>query len=235
MHISDAPWAQILKARVLRGSTSIHYHIYSSLWSSFKSENDLVVQNSSWNLGDGNSINFWRDNWCSTNLAAHFNLPSYISDHLQAKVCDFIGQNQWKIPGYVSNAFLNITSLILDVTIPNFPTLDQKVWNLNVSGALTLKDAYLLKSPQSQHFHWAKTIWSPDIPPSKSFLSWRLIHGKLPTDENLMCKGCSIASMCSICGSAADSEGEKNTRRGVELCFEKFFVSPKQLNTLIRS
>jgi hypothetical protein len=29
----------------------------------------------------------------------------------------------------------------------------------------------------------------------------------------------------------AHFEGEKNTRRGVELCFEKFFVSPKTEHT----
>jgi hypothetical protein len=28
-----------------------------------------------------------------------------------------------------------------------------------------------------------------------------------------------------------EAEGEKNTRRGVELCFEKFFVSPKTEHT----
>ncbi|GAU28119.1 hypothetical protein TSUD_295560 [Trifolium subterraneum] len=53
--------------------------------------------------------------------------------------------------------------------------------------------------------YWAKVIWTPDIPPSKSLFAWRLMHGKVPTDENLMIRGCCIASMCNLCNSHEES------------------------------
>jgi hypothetical protein len=63
---------------------------------------------------------------------------------------------------------------------------------------LELKQAYDFKLPQVQDLHWAKLIWNVDIPPSRSFLVWRLMHEKLPTDENLMTRGCAIPSMCNF-------------------------------------
>ncbi|GAU20130.1 hypothetical protein TSUD_351920 [Trifolium subterraneum] len=70
--------------------------------------------------------------------------------------------------------------------------------------------------PLSEHFNIpphishllsskAKVIWTPDIPPSKSLFAWRLMHGKVPTDENLMIRGCCIPSMCNLCNSHEES------------------------------
>ena len=37
------------------------------------------------------------------------------------------------------------------------------------------------------------------IPPSYSFILWRIMHGKMPTDENLHRRGCVIVSICNLC------------------------------------
>jgi hypothetical protein len=73
------------------------------------------------------------------------------------------------------------------------------------SGDLELKQAYVFKSQQVQELHWAKQIWSVNIPLSKSLMVWRLMHGKMPTDENLMSRGCAITSMCNLCNNHVES------------------------------
>jgi len=50
----------------------------------------------------------------------------------------------------------------------------------NSSGSMSLKDAFQFVSPSGVQRNWAKLIWNPAIPPSKSFLIWRAIHKKLP-------------------------------------------------------
>jgi hypothetical protein len=35
--------------------------------------------------------------------------------------------------------------------------------------------------------------------PSHSFVFWLLIHHKLPTDEHLQARGCTIVSVCALC------------------------------------
>jgi hypothetical protein len=75
---------------------------------------------------------------------------------------------------------------------------DKLVWRPSSFGDLTFKDAYLFNVELGNQLSWAKTIWSIDIPPTKSLLVWRLMHDKTPTDENLMFRGCNLASQCSL-------------------------------------
>ena len=52
---------------------------------------------------------------------------------------------------------------------------------------------------------WATLIWRPCIPPSHSFIFWRLMHKKLPTDEHLRSRGCTIVSICVLCYRSAET------------------------------
>jgi len=47
--------------------------------------------------------------------------------------------------------------------------------------------------------NWGKFIWKSFVPPSNSLLLWRLLHNKLPTDENWINRGLSIPSICNLC------------------------------------
>lgn len=174
------------------------YHIFSSLWSSIKSEFQVLSSNVSWLVGDGENINFWKDPWCGTPLFISLNLPQNTLHSLCEKVSDFIS-NFWRNVPFVQAAYPNINQIVNQVTLPSPHREDRWVWNLSNSGDLTFKDEFLHKSPHGQASHWANTIWSVDIPPSKSLTAWRLMHGKLPTDENLMTRCCSILSICNNC------------------------------------
>ncbi|KAK2369712.1 hypothetical protein QL285_082828 [Trifolium repens] len=96
-------------------------------------------------------------------------------------------------------------SIISQITIPLVVAKDKLLWKLFDDGDLCLKEAYLFKIQQIHDLPWAKCIWSPDIPPSKSLLAWRLMHSKVPTDENLMARGCLIPSMCNLCNKHTET------------------------------
>lgn len=89
--------------------------------------------------------------------------------------------------------------LAQQVIIPAEEQPDSLQWKHDQSGELCLKEAYNFKHHQFQELHWAKTIWSVDIPPSKSMFIWRLMHNKVPTDENLKQRGFSFPSICNLC------------------------------------
>jgi ribonuclease HI len=91
------------------------------------------------------------------------------------------------------------------VNIPFDDPQDKLIWLHSDSGNLQLKEAYCFKHSQFQDFHWAKVIWSIDFPPSKSLFVWRLMHDKLPTDENLLSRGCYLPSMCNFCCLKAET------------------------------
>jgi len=79
------------------------------------------------------------------------------------------------------------------------------MWLNSSKGDLNFNDAYLHKAPPSQNVHWAKIIWSQDVPPSKSLTIWRLMHNKLLTDENLSIRGCYTPSMCNCCSASIET------------------------------
>jgi hypothetical protein len=202
---SQSSWASLLRDRVLRTRRTINHHIYSSLWSSIKNEFAVAMDNSAWLLGDGEDINFWNDCWCGASISEQLNLPAHISQSLVSNVSDFIVDGLWVIPPQLSTLYPNLISIVSQVSIPSFPANDKILWKHTDDGELQLKEAYQFKLTQHQELVWAKAIWNIDIPPSKSLLVWRIMHGKVPTDENLMTRGCFIPSMCNLCNSHVET------------------------------
>jgi hypothetical protein len=107
------------------------------------------------------------------------NIPAHISKNLISSVNDFILNGQWCIPIQLSQRFTNLSSLVQQVTIPLEPSQDILLWKHTDSSELHLADAYNFHSTQFQDLEWSKFLWSPDIPPSKSLLAWRLMHNKI--------------------------------------------------------
>jgi ribonuclease HI len=202
---SSSTWAVLLRDRVIRNGKAIRYHIFSSIWSGIKNEFAVINDNCVWLLGDGSHINFWVDNWCGDSLVEQLGIPAHLHHLLTSSVSDFIVNGRWNIPVQLSLMFPNLYSIISTVSIPLESSQHRFLWKHTDSGDLDLKQAYIFKNQQVQELHWAKQIWNIDIPPSKSFMVWRLMHDKMPTDEKLMARGCSIPSMCSLCNNNAES------------------------------
>ena len=202
---SQQPWAILLRKRAIRGRKPINYHIFSSIWSSVKSDFQSILNNSQWILGSGDDIRFWTDPWCGPPIADSLNIPPHQATNLSAIVSDFIFDFEWYIPPVVLQSFPHISSLFSHIFIPKVPLEDNLVWSDSKTGNLTLKEAFTHLTPPGQHLQWAKKVWSVDFPPSKSLLSWRLMHDRVPTDDQLMKRGCSMASICSLCFSSCET------------------------------
>ncbi|GAU38423.1 hypothetical protein TSUD_396030 [Trifolium subterraneum] len=156
---SQSSWAKLLRDRVIRKNKTIQYHISSSIWSSIKDEFAVIKDNSIW-------------------------LLEHVRHLLTSTVSDYINNGHWTFPPEMFHHF-NVINLVQQVTIPLVACQDKLLWKHTDTGDLQLKEAYFFKLQQFQDLHWAKSIWSSDIPPSKSILAWRLMHDKVPTDENL--------------------------------------------------
>jgi hypothetical protein len=201
----DSSWAILLRDRVFRKRNIIQHHIFSSIWSSNKDEFEVIRDNSEWILGNGRDINFWKDSWCGSPLVDQLQIPPHIGQSLTATVSDFIHNGQWILPPQLTLMFSNLSSIVHNVTIPLEEYHDKLLWKHSDNGDLELKQGYTFKMQQYQVLHWAKLIWNPSIPPSKSLFAWRLMHNKVPTDENLMTRGCVIPSMCNLCNCNSES------------------------------
>lgn len=105
----------------------------------------------------------------------------------------------------VHNVFPTLTLLVQQISIPAEVRQDKLIWSRNDTGVLSFKEAFLFKSQATNNLHWATTIWSKDVPPSKSLLCWRLMHNKISTDENLLSRGCALPSMYLNCNKTFES------------------------------
>ncbi|CAJ2651412.1 unnamed protein product [Trifolium pratense] len=198
---SDMQWAKFLRFRVLNGTKPISYHIFSSVWSSVKHKLTEIISNSSWQLGNGELINFWSDSWCGEPLMISLNIPQHLHMLLKAKVKHFIDNHVWNIPACLFLAYPDLHSLIANITIPLRDKDDKLCWKHSNDGDLTMQDSYSFHCTNGQHLNWSKKVWNIDIPPSKSMVVWRSLQHKLPTDECLALRGCHLPSMCSLCES----------------------------------
>lgn len=95
--------------------------------------------------------------------------------------------------------FPSLVNEIEQVIIPICQIEDQMIWEHSDNGEMAFKDAFKFLHKPNQNLSWGKLIWSPFIPPSKSFILWRLLHNKMPTDDQLKNRGCMMAYVCSLC------------------------------------
>jgi hypothetical protein len=150
-------------------------------------------------VGNGHNINLWSDCWCGAALADTLNISPNVLIWLPKKVYDIIQNQQWAIPTYIANLFPALRSIVQQIDLPVEPLLDALVWKGTDNGLLSLKEAYEFKRKHFPILSWGKTIWSRDIPPSRSLLAWRIMLDKVPTDDKLSERGCNMPSMCSLC------------------------------------
>lgn len=202
---SSNQWTCFLKARFLRNFKPVGHHGNSSIWPSLRKWYSIVIENVSWQIGNGKSVNFWTDKWLYEIVVDLLLIPSNWRQSLCASVEDFIVNGNWSIPVVVQQKYPALLSIISHVQIPSMPCDDKLVWTNSVSGQLSFKEAYLFLNPERSSASWNKHLWLQFVPPSRSFIVWRLFHCKMATDENLKLRGCVGISMCSLCGKAEES------------------------------
>lgn len=128
------------------------------------------------------------------------NIPSDQHEFLKAKVSDFTCDGVWILPQSLYDMEPNLAVEIRNVVIPiSNIVVDHIIWPYSDPGILNLKDAYKFLNPFSATSKLFKMIWCFSISPSKSFVTWRLFHNRIPTDECLRSKGCIVVSRCDLC------------------------------------
>lgn len=93
-----------------------------------------VAENNVWQIGTGDSINFWTDPWLSDTLDSVLNIPSHVHVHLKANVRDFISDGNWCIPSSLLVKFPAIEDVFQKISIRVVPSEDAVRWKLTESG-----------------------------------------------------------------------------------------------------
>ncbi|XP_042520935.1 uncharacterized protein LOC122094232 [Macadamia integrifolia] len=74
-------------------------YLFSSIWPGLKKVWRWVQSHEQWTVGNGQRINFWKDSWLGKkSIEEMYGLQLDIFDSMQAKVSDFICQDEWNFP-----------------------------------------------------------------------------------------------------------------------------------------
>jgi len=165
---------------------------------------NLVNENSVWIIGNNNDINLWLDNWMGTSLVSLLNIPMHMYLSLTVKLPTVIVDGKWQIPRPLIDVPV-VVEKIVNSTLPVTPLSDKRVWKHATYGVLSARLAHLFLRPALVKLDWPAVIWRTCIPPSHSFVFWRMMLSKLPTYEHLWMRGCTLVSICVLCYKQAET------------------------------
>ncbi|XP_049348974.1 uncharacterized protein LOC125813528 [Solanum verrucosum] len=130
---------------------------------------------------------------------AQFTTTSHRFDN--ETIADFTTNGQWNVDKLNQFAPQNHLHKILSTTLQlQHTSSDQAVWNLNANGLFTISSAWDIIREKRTKTKFNSYTWNRNIPFKCSFLLWRTIRGKIPTNEKLVSFGIE-PSECYCCHS----------------------------------
>lgn len=121
--------AKLLASRVLKRNMVISHHIYFSLWSGFKSQFSIVMDNSHWILCNDGLIKNLLDTWMEVPLVQNFNITDVYHTTLTFLDCEFMINKTQSLPLNLHINFPNLLTYISKFHIPK----PQTTFYLNVN------------------------------------------------------------------------------------------------------
>ncbi|XP_049348952.1 uncharacterized protein LOC125813502 [Solanum verrucosum] len=179
-------WGDFLKAKYCQRSNPISkkWDTGESLtWKHLMHNKHKAEQHIQWRINSGN-CSFWWDNWLGAGPLAQFSNDSKRFNN--TTVAEFWHDGQWNwnllLQQAPNNQLANILSTELHIQ-QDLP--DQAIWKLSTDGKFSCSSAWNEIREKKTKNKFNSFIWHKCIPFKSSFLLWRILRGKIPTNEKL--------------------------------------------------
>jgi hypothetical protein len=93
---------------------------------------------------------------------------------LTARLHSIIENGRWQSVHSIFH-YPTVAESMLKISLPLTPLIDKHVWIHASDGILSAKLAFQFLNPPTPKLEWASLIWRSAIPPSHSFVFWRLM------------------------------------------------------------
>ncbi|KAF6170253.1 hypothetical protein GIB67_035358 [Kingdonia uniflora] len=199
-------WSEFIQVKFIAKSGYFSMITKGSLiWEGVRGAIGDVRAYSGWVIGDGASIDLWRDSWCSPiSLKDWINNDFIPWKDLHAKVSCIIVEVRWSIPYNLHLVFHRLGVDIYNIKINKNKT-DRWVWQPDLVGKFSVKGAFESIRNKGQPACWYIFLFKKAIRPRLSRWDWRLRHGKIPSDDNDQTKGIAMASRCGLCNNSSET------------------------------
>ncbi|KAH0700920.1 hypothetical protein KY284_015135 [Solanum tuberosum] len=179
-------WSQFLKAKYCQRAHPVAKKVDrgdSLMWKYMMKNKLHVEENIGWKIQSG-SCSFWWDDWLGKGALATYNTS--ISSLNNATIAHFLVNGKWnerklrqQVPPLLIPSILNTNFQFVQ------GVKDIAVWRLTKAGEFTCKSAWEMCRKKKATAVLNSQIWHRHIPFKMSFLLWRAIRYKLPTNESL--------------------------------------------------
>lgn len=194
-----APYMSILLDRFFSHG-QLRSYVRSSIWFGFKDSYPALINGSRWLVGSNSQIRFWLDNWLGYCIADRIEIPTHLRHHFDFAISDYVTNDSWDlIPEFVA-AYPEVAYDIFNYQLAPAGE-DTRIWTSSRDGTTSSAIFYQHLRPSFPTVNWGDWIWSSYIPPRRSITTWKAIHNKLPTLDNLRTIGFMGPSICIFCMS----------------------------------
>ena len=187
------------------------------LWRSIHKGWEVFSQHIRFEVGVGNRVRFWTDQWCGE-LPLHLSFPVVygLAISREASVASSLerlgteSRRSWRVPllrnpndweAGVVVEFLHT----LGSNLPHSVHGDRMIWKLSKKGDFNVRSFYdKLRGPLPIIFPW-KGIWKVKAPTHVSFFVWSAAWEKILTGDTLRCKGFDFIDCCILCRSNGET------------------------------
>ncbi|KAH0702355.1 hypothetical protein KY285_016633 [Solanum tuberosum] len=149
-----------------------------------------------WKINSGNS-SFWWDDWLGEGPLTSY--CTHVTSLNTTKISQFLVGGTWNetmvrqwVPPLLVPKILSFP-IHYQEQIP-----DEAIWKLTVDGLFSCSSAWEITRHKGTKSIINKGIWHRHLPFKISFLAWRALRNKLPTNEKITSFG-KEAARCSCC------------------------------------
>ncbi|KAK4258076.1 hypothetical protein QN277_007576 [Acacia crassicarpa] len=213
-------WARVMKSVYFPNQEFIEAvkgHKASWCWSSLLAGRDILKDDLQWDVGTGQSIRIWGDNWVP---GVSFpdkppNCEEFIVEH--GKVSDLISNGSWNLSPIAPFIAEDVKDAIYAIPISDNGLEDKLIWTHSSNGAYTVKAGYQVeKSKRSDRSSRAgpscvispqcwKSIWCIKVIPRVQNFLWRSLNRAVATNAALYSRRRGLTKLCPVCEEADET------------------------------
>jgi hypothetical protein len=186
-------------------------------WQSIQNANWILKKGCMWNVGNGEKISIWEDNWIQPLFGGYIwskkpdNTPyQMVSDLIDTQ------NRAWKEDVIKQNFYPMEAKQICSMALPNYNQEDFISWKGTKDGHYSVKSGYQailawqesqnpsLNSSNMDNTRWKK-LWNLFVPPKQIHHIWRILNNAIPVRENLFTRGIRCDPLCPLCNTKIET------------------------------
>ncbi|XP_015167940.1 uncharacterized protein [Solanum tuberosum] len=207
LRATNSLWKEFLMAKYCQRIHPVIKRWYagnSHSWNAMCKIKSTMDQYILWKIGRGD-VSLWQDNW--TGFGALWQFFPNDRKPREQKISDIYINGQWQWGGwdiFIPNHVMeHIHSMNVDL---NLNVDDRPICTPTQNGSFTMASAWEIQRQKNDKSCFDSNTWCKRVPLKMSFILWRVVRDRIPTDSRLTKMGIAMPSRCCCCKSPQEED-----------------------------